>query len=76
MERKALDGNADYAAAQKAAGDANTAYTALRAKYKDSIKDDASLTTLKQAHDDAQTKLTAAQTKLDQDKKGGTASAE
>jgi len=75
LERAALDGNADYVAAQKAAADANTAYTALRNKYKDSIKDDPSLATLKTAHDDAQSKLTAAQTKLDQDRKGGTASA-
>ena len=75
LERAALDNNADYVAAQKAASDANTAYAALRNKYKDSIKDDPSLATLKTAHDDAQTKLTAAQTKLDQDRKGGTASA-
>jgi hypothetical protein len=75
LERAGLDGDAGYVAAQKTAADANAAYTALRNKFKDSIKDDPSLATLKQAHDDAQTKLTAAQTKLDQDRKGGTATA-
>jgi hypothetical protein len=75
LERTALQGDAKYAAAQKAATDADATYNALRNKAKDALKDDPSLTTLRQARDDAQTKLTAAQNKLDEDRKGGTASA-
>ena len=48
---------------------------ALRSKFKESLKTEESLATLRTAKEDAQTKLAAAQAKLDSDRKGGVARA-
>ncbi|HUO09073.1 MAG TPA: hypothetical protein VM008_12275 [Phycisphaerae bacterium] len=69
IERDAETADPKFVAAQKKLADANTALTAART----SAKNDPSVAALKQAHDDAQAKLTAAIAKLNSDRKGGTA---
>ena len=71
MERDAQTADPKCVAAQAKLADANTALATART----TAKNDPAVASLKQARDDAQTKLAAAQTKLDTDRKGGATAA-
>lgn len=67
MEQQALAESPDYQDAKKKLADANASMDALRKQFKDSLASNTDLTALAQAKTDAQTKLTAARTKLSGD---------
>ncbi len=70
LERSALEADPGYLAADRKLTEANAALMGLRSKFKESLKTEPSLATLRQARDDAQTKVTTAQAKFDADRRG------